>query len=228
MFYVNCRFTETLGPKHEKYVCVNDAVILSITQVYTLTKSQKGYKKDDEIGKHNRILFVLNINVNGGDLGNHWIFIEFNVNTNKIDVYDSLLKNLDECIETPKNCIYYKKLKDTLNPWLGENNTITFKDCPQQNNGYDCGLFAMDALKARAFKHDIARTVTREGLTKLANLQPCFVCGLLTPIKWPVYLDVSTYSDIVEITEGPPKEGSALSDLGSLNAKTQTPKQTGD
>lgn len=220
---MNCRFTETLGPKLDKYVRVNDAIILNTEQVQKLLdwKSEDIVKYITEIAKnetYRRILFILNVSMSGGNSANHWICIEVNRKNRTLNVYDSLLENLDECKTTPDKCAYYTTLEETLKLWVAVRYKITFKDCTQQNNGYDCGLFAMDALKARAFEHDIVRTVTREGLKKLANLQPCFVCGLFKAIVWPVYSNVSTEFDddkIFEVNVVESKKDIGLGDLGT-------------
>lgn len=220
---MNCRFTETLGPKLDKYVRVNDAIILNIGQVYTLLSlDREEYTTEIANNTFGRILFILNVSTSGGAVANHWICIEVDRRDRTLNVYDSLLINLDDCKTTPVECAYYTTLEETLKLWVAVRYKITFKNCTQQKNGYDCGLFAMDALKARAFEHDIVRTVTREGLKKLANLQPCFVCGLFKTIVWPVNLNESTDFDIVEITQPYQKKGPALFDPGSPNSGPQT------
>ena len=119
--------------------------------------------------------FPYNIN------GNHWIAVVADNYTCTFTVFDSLLRNLKETETNIREKLepafnYIRAQVDApANPW-----TIVFEDTPQQQNCYDCGVFAcakLASLVARsrkpftqkdvlAFRRYMALEILRHSTTK--------------------------------------------------------------
>lgn len=89
---------------------------------------------------------IMPINCNN----NHWIFACFHPQRHTLTVYDSLRKSAEHYLSNP---IFKNALKFAQWFYQAEFRLVVSEDYPQQDNGYDCGVFMLmgirDVLRGR-------------------------------------------------------------------------------
>jgi Ulp1 family protease len=125
--------TMSFVPSHAFYI----QFILQNRNIDTAWARQIDLKRLDGI------FILLNLN------GNHWALGLLNLRTNSFEIYDSLNHGVDieqnihkkqfvESVLSYFEALYHFKGEKYEKPILRENIKI-----PQQNNGYDCGVFTL-------------------------------------------------------------------------------------
>ncbi|XP_033127300.1 sentrin-specific protease 8-like [Anneissia japonica] len=129
---------------------------------------------DDELGvflsplelKTKELVFsFINDNQTRSAGGTHWSFMLFHRRLHKFQHYDSL-HNMNASVA--------RKISEKLLPYLGVNERTTFvnEKCPQQQNYYDCGLFAVSVAEYLCQVHllnekqSLKSIVTQDSVTK--------------------------------------------------------------
>ena len=114
------------------------------THFYTLlSRTGRGYDFDRVKSWTRRVdLFSMDVIIMPIHMGNHWTMAIVLPQKHHIDYYDSLGGTNSKCVDILKR--YMKdEYKDKKKTELKVSWTHTFqRDIPQQNNGYDCGVFA--------------------------------------------------------------------------------------
>jgi Ulp1 family protease len=112
----------------------------------TLTKNENminRFLKKKAIDRTHSIIIPINNS-------NHWYFIRFDPTSRTLTVYDSLRKRPDYYQE---HVIFKNALKFGRSLYEAELQLVVCEGYPQQNNGFDCGVFMLmgirDALRGR-------------------------------------------------------------------------------
>lgn len=83
---------------------------------------------------------------------NHWYFAKFDPNTRTLTIFDSLRKSPQVYLSNP---IFKSALKFAHSLYNEDFTLLVSEDYPQQQNGYDCGVFMLmgirDSLRGRGW-----------------------------------------------------------------------------
>jgi len=101
-------------------------------------------------------------------LGNHWCLICVNFVDKTIKYYDSLKGKNPKCLDTIF-CYLKEEYKNKKNEEFDCNGwrLMHADDCPQQRNGYDCGIFT--CVNAEYLARDAALDFTQDDMPILRH-----------------------------------------------------------
>ena len=144
---------------------------------------------------------------------NHWLMIHVNLNTKQIEQYDSLSRHTNKNYATIIQDYLSQILKTTKHKWQTKQETI-----PQQNNGYDCGMYVLGNVQKILNPQQTQNTQpSRERLLTIINT------GIMDTIFTENYIPTQSEPKTLKPTQ---KEKHTKEPQQKLHdSKTETEKQ---